>query len=70
MDIYQIETDLENPDFQYRLKAIQALKDYPSDTAVPLLLSKLQDPEFLVRSFISMALGKQQVADSLQPFYK
>jgi len=64
MDIYQIETDLENPDFQYRLKAIQALKDYPSDTAVPLLLSKLQDPEFLVRSFISMALGKQQVADS------
>lgn len=64
MDIHQIEIDLDNPDFQYRLKAIQALKDYPSDVAVPLLLTKLEDPEFLVRSFVSMALGKQQTAES------
>lgn len=64
MDIHQIETSLDNPDFQYRLKAIAALKDYSSDIAVPLLTRKLDDPEFLVRSFVSMGLGKQQTAES------
>jgi len=64
MDIHQIEISLDNPDFQYRLKAIAALKDYSSDIAVPLLTCKLDDPEFLVRSFVSMGLGKQQTAES------
>lgn len=64
MDIHQIEISLDNPDFQYRLKAIAALKDYSSDLAVPLLTRKLDDPEFLVRSFVSMGLGKQQTAES------
>lgn len=64
MDIHEIETSLNNPDFQYRLKAIAALKDYPPDIAIPLLTSKIDDPEFLVRSFVSMGLGKQQTADS------
>jgi HEAT repeat protein len=64
MDIDAITTALDNPDFQCRLKAIAALKDYPPDVAVPLLLSKLQDPEFLVRSFVAMGLGKQHTAES------
>ena len=64
MNIHEIETSLNNPDYQYRLKAIAALKDYPPEIAVPLLKSKLQDPEFLVRSFVSMGLGKQQTAES------
>ncbi|NMG09627.1 HEAT repeat domain-containing protein [Brasilonema sp. UFV-L1] len=64
MNIYKIETDLNNPDFQYRLKAITALKDYTPEIAVPLLTSKLHDSEFLVRSFVAMGLGKQQTAES------
>ncbi|NJM69864.1 MAG: HEAT repeat domain-containing protein [Scytonema sp. RU_4_4] len=64
MDIHEIETDLNNPDFQYRLKAITALKDYTPEVAVPLLTSKLRDSEFLVRSFVAMGLGKQQTAES------
>jgi HEAT repeat protein len=64
MELHQIEADLKNPDFQYRLKAIAALKDYDSEIAVPLLTSKLNDSEFLVRSFIAMGLGKQQTAES------
>jgi HEAT repeat protein len=64
MDIYEIETSLNNPDFQYRLKAVAALKDYQPEIAVPLLKGKLDDPEFLVRSFVSRALGTQQTADS------
>ncbi|MBW4631738.1 MAG: HEAT repeat domain-containing protein [Iphinoe sp. HA4291-MV1] len=64
MDIHEIETALNNSDFQYRLKAIAALKDYTPEIAVPLLTSKLRDSEFLVRSFVAMGLGKQQTAES------
>ncbi|MDJ0619403.1 MAG: HEAT repeat domain-containing protein [Calothrix sp. MO_192.B10] len=64
MELYKIEENLKNPDFQYRLKAVSALKDYESDVAVPLLTSKLRDREFLVRSFVAMGLGKQQTAES------
>jgi HEAT repeat protein len=64
MELHQIESNLKNPDFQYRLKAIAALKDYESDIAIPLLRSKLHDSEFLVRSFVAMGFGKQQTAES------
>ena len=64
MEIHELETSLKNPDFQYRLKAIAALKDYPAEVAVPLLTSKVRDSEFLVRSFVAMGLGKQQTAES------
>lgn len=64
MELEQIEASLINPDYQYRLKAIAALKNYSSDIAVPLLRSQLNDSEFLVRSFVAMGLGKQQTAES------
>jgi HEAT repeat protein len=64
MDIHQIEAALDRADFQYRLEAVRALKDYAANIAVPLLTSKLNDPEFLVRTFVCMGLGKQQTAES------
>lgn len=64
MELHQIETDLQNPDFQYRLKAISALKNYPPEVAVPLLIDRLHDPEFLVRSFVARELGNQQTPES------
>lgn len=64
MDIRELETNLNHSDFQYRLKAISALKDYEPEVAVPLLVAKLNDPEFLVRSFVAMGLGKQQTSES------
>ncbi|OLP19327.1 phycocyanobilin lyase [Leptolyngbya sp. 'hensonii'] len=64
MDLHQIETDLKNPDFQYRLKAISALREYSPEVAIPFLLQHLQDPEFLVRSFVARELGKQQTSES------
>ncbi|MGD1913774.1 MAG: HEAT repeat domain-containing protein [Rivularia sp. (in: cyanobacteria)] len=64
MDIAQIEANLKNPDFQYRLQGIKALKDYDSEVAVPLLVNSLNDSEFLVRSFVAMGLGKQQTTES------
>lgn len=64
MDIHQIKADLEKSDYQYRLKAIAALKDYTPEIAVPLLKAKLNDPEFLVRTFVSRGFGQQQNAES------
>jgi HEAT repeat protein len=64
MELHQIETDLQNSDFQYRLKAISALKDYPPEVALPLLTQHLQDPEFLVRSFVARELGRQKTSES------
>jgi len=64
MELHQIETDLQNSDFQYRLVAISALKDYPTDVAVPILTRHVQDPEFLVRSFVARELGKQKTSES------
>ncbi|AUT01729.1 phycocyanobilin lyase [Nostoc sp. CENA543] len=64
MDLSQIETNLQNADFQYRLKAISALQDYPTDVAVPLLSRHVQDPEFLVRTFVARELGKQKTSES------
>ena len=64
MDLQQIETDLQNPDFQYRTKAVSALREYPPEVAVPLLSKYLNDPEFLVRSFIARELGYQKTSDA------
>jgi HEAT repeat protein len=64
MELAAIELGLQNPDYQYRLKAISALKDYPAATALPLLQAHSQDPEFLVRSFVARELGRFQVDES------
>lgn len=57
LDLSQIETYLKEDDFQYRLKAIAALRRHPSETAVPIFTQHLQDDEFLVRSFVARELG-------------
>lgn len=64
MDLPEIEAQLQNPDFQSRLQAINALKAYEPAVAMPLLLDRMGDPEFLVRTFVAMGLGKQQTDQS------
>jgi HEAT repeat protein len=64
MELSQIETDLQNPDFQYRIKAIAALKNYLPEIAVPILTQHIQDPEFLVRTFVARELGRQKTSES------
>jgi HEAT repeat protein len=64
MEISQIEAYLKSSDSQERLKAIVELRHYDSDVAVPLLLSRIRDNEFIVRSFIAMGLGKKQSAEA------
>ncbi|WP_373544306.1 HEAT repeat domain-containing protein [Chamaesiphon sp.] len=64
MELTEIEVALANPNFQYRLKAISALKAYDPEIAVPILIATLKDPEFLVRSFVARGLGTQRIATS------
>ncbi|MGK7916129.1 MAG: HEAT repeat domain-containing protein [Prochloraceae cyanobacterium] len=64
MEIEQIKVYLNSSDSQERLKAITELKNYESEVAVPLLLSKIRDKEFLVRSFVAMGLGKKRTSES------
>ncbi|MDJ0697962.1 MAG: HEAT repeat domain-containing protein [Mastigocoleus sp. MO_167.B18] len=64
MELQEIKANLNNSDFSYRLKAIDALNSYQSEIAVPLLKTKLYDSEFLVRSRVAMSLAKKQTSES------
>ncbi|MEB3277634.1 MAG: HEAT repeat domain-containing protein [Lyngbya sp.] len=66
MEIEQIQTYLNSSDSQERLKALTELRHYDSAVAVPLLMSKLADPEFLVRSFVAMGLGNKRSPESFE----
>jgi HEAT repeat protein len=67
MDLAQIQFNLQQTDFQYRLQAVKALQNYPAELAVPMLLDQLSDREFLVRTFVVMALGKHRTEDCFAP---
>ena len=66
MDISEIKASLDSRDSQDRLRALTALREYEPDVVVPLLKAKLRDPEFLVRSFVAMGLGRKQRADAFE----
>ena len=64
MELDEIRAGLTQSDYQDRLNAIKALKDYDAEVAIPLLISRLNDSEFLVRSFVAMGLGRKQGPDA------
>jgi HEAT repeat protein len=70
MDIHQIEASLKSQNQEERLKAIAQLKHHSAEVAVPLLTSQLRAPEFLVRSFVAMGLGKQQTTESFAALFE
>jgi HEAT repeat protein len=68
MDVTQIQTLLGSEDPQQRLKGITALRHHDADTAVPLLITRRDDPEFIIRSMVASGLGfkkSQQAYDVL-----
>ena len=64
MDIHQIKADLTSSNSQQRLKAVNQLRQYDAEVAVPLLKSVMDDQEFIVRSFVAMGLGKKRTPES------
>ncbi|MGF1490444.1 MAG: HEAT repeat domain-containing protein [Prochloraceae cyanobacterium] len=64
MEIEQIKTYLNSEDARDRLKGLTELRKVETDSAVPLLLTKIKDKEFLVRSFVAMGLGRKRNSES------
>ncbi|WP_404790076.1 HEAT repeat domain-containing protein [Altericista sp. CCNU0014] len=56
--------DSENP--QKRMSAIVALRQYEETIAVPLLVSQLNDSEFIIRSFAAIGLGHKQTPQGFE----
>ena len=70
MEIEQITVYLNSSDSRDRLKALTELRHHDSQVAIPLLVSRLQDPEFLVRSFVAMGLGHKKSSESYEALVK
>lgn len=60
MELNQIESYLESPDPQSRMKALVELRSHEPEVVVPLLKQRMYDKEFVVRSFVAMGLGNKQ----------
>ncbi len=60
MDIQQIESFLESPNPQNRMKAITELRHHEPSMVVPLLKRSMYDKELLIRSFVAMGLGAKR----------
>jgi HEAT repeat protein len=62
MNLVEIQSCLNSQDPQLRMRGITALRQYDPEVAVPLLLQKATDKEFMIRSFVAMGLGRKQTA--------
>lgn len=60
MNLPQIESFLENPNPQLRMRAITELRHHEPAVVVPLLKRRMYDTQFLVRSFVAMGLGHKR----------
>ena len=66
MELHQIETYLESPDPQNRMKAITELRNYEPDLVVPLLKKRMCDQEFVIRSFVAIGLGFKRTDEAFE----
>lgn len=64
MELNQIETNLNSPNIQNRMKAITELRHYEPFVVVPLLKRRMYDQEFVIRSFVAMGLGYKQTKEA------
>lgn len=70
MEVNEIAASLQSSDPQARLRALTALRQHDSAVALPMLLSKVDDSEFMVRSFVAMGLRSSQTAASFAALLK
>ena len=66
MELQQIETYIDSPNPQDRMKAITELRHYEPSVVVPLLRRRMSDQEFIVRSFVAIGLGNKQTEDAFE----
>ena len=70
MKISEIQAALQSSDAQERLRGVTALRKCDSAMALPMLLSKVDDREFMVRSFVAMGLRQTQTAEAFAALLK
>lgn len=70
MKISEIQAALQSSDSQDRLRGVTALRKCDSAVALPMLLSKVDDREFMVRSFVAMGLRQIQTAEAFAALLK
>ena len=66
MELHQIETYIDSPDPQNRMKAITELRNYEPDLVVPLLKRRMCDQEFVIRSFVAIGLGFKRTDEAFE----
>ena len=66
MELHQIETYLDSPEPQNRMKAITELRHYEPPLVVPLLKRRMYDQEFMIRSFVAMGLGFKRTEEGFE----
>ncbi len=64
MELDLIETYLDSPNPQNRMKAITELRHYEPGLVVPLLKRRMHDREFVIRSFVAIGLGYKQTEEA------
>ncbi|MEM9137977.1 MAG: HEAT repeat domain-containing protein [Cyanobacteria bacterium P01_F01_bin.42] len=70
MELTEIKAKITSEDPQDRMRAITALRDFGPDVAVPLLLMRKDDKEFMIRSFVAMGLGYKQSDEAFDALVK
>ncbi|MEG4504345.1 HEAT repeat domain-containing protein [Microcoleus sp. F6_B4] len=70
MKISEIQAALESSDSQERLRGVTALRKCDAAVALPMLLSKVDDREFIVRSCVAMGLRQTQSAEAFAALLK
>ena len=66
MELHQIETYLDSPNPQNRMKAITELRNYEPNLVVPLLKRRMYDQELMIRSFVAMGLGYKRTDEGFE----
>ena len=66
MELTEIKVKITSEDPQNRMRAITALKDFGPEVAIPLLLARKDDQEFMIRSFVAMGLGYKQSEEAFE----
>ncbi len=66
MELHQIETYIDSPNPQNRMKAITELRNYEPNLVVPLLKRRMCDQEFVIRSFVATGLGFKRTDEGFE----
>jgi HEAT repeat protein len=66
MELPELETCLDSPDPQFRMRAIAELREYEADLAVPLLKRRIYDERFIIRSLVAAGLGHKRNSESFE----